>query len=125
MISPASATAARWSASPAAATSATTARISARSDSASGGRSAVRLRRAPGDRQGRHLVLERADVAAGDQLQVGHGPLQVEVRVVLPGEADAAEDLPRRMSALARAINSPRSKGLAEIVVCAGIEESK
>ena len=46
-----------------------------------------------GDGQGGHLVLERAHVAAGEQLEVGHGPLQVEVGVVLPGEADAPEEL--------------------------------
>ena len=53
-----------------------------------------------GDGQGGHLVLERADVAAGEQLQVGHGPLQVEVGIVLPGEADAPEQLDALLGAV-------------------------
>ena len=79
-------------------------------DGADLGAQRLRLRRqigsqvAPGagDGQPGHLVLERADVAAGHQLQVGHGPLQIEVRVVLPREADASEDLNALLGATRR-----------------------
>ena len=60
----------------------------------------MRLRRAPCHGQRGHLLLERARVTARQQLQVGHGALEVEVRVVLPGEADAAERLDALLGAV-------------------------
>ncbi len=68
--------------------------------SASSGRSEDEVAAGAGHRQRCHVVLERTDVAAGKELQVRHRPLQVEVRVVLPGEPDATEDLDALLGAV-------------------------
>jgi hypothetical protein len=73
--------------------------------------------RAP-DGERRHLVLERSDIPSGDQLQVGHGPLEVEVRIVLPGEADAAEYLDALLGAVRGRLERDGARDArAEIVV--------
>ena len=58
------------------------------------------LRRAPPAASVVTSCSSASDVASDDKLPVGHGPLEVEVRVVLPGEADAAEDLDALLGAV-------------------------
>ena len=90
-----------------------------RSDSASGGQVGREVAAGAGDGERGDLVLERADVTAGDQLQVGHGALEVEVRVVLPGEADAAEDLDALLGAVRGAPRAPTAPAM-RALRCAG-----
>ena len=58
-----------------------------------------------GDGQRGDLLFERTGIPARQQLQVGDGALEVQVRVVLPGEPDAAERLHALLGA-ARAAGS-------------------
>ena len=51
-----------------------------------------------------HLVVEHTDVTTGHELQVGHGALEIEVRIVLPGEADPTEDLDALLGAVRRCL---------------------
>ena len=55
-----------------------------------------------GDRQ-----LERADIT--EELPVGHGALEVEVRVVLPREADASEHLDALLGTMRRSAEAHRA----------------
>ncbi len=68
------------------------------------------MRRVAGHRQCRHVVFERTDITAGKELQVRHGPLQVEVRVVFPGEPDAPEDLDALLGAVSRRLERHRAR---------------
>ena len=99
---PVSTSAARWAAPSCAATCSTRGRNSARRASASGGRSAERLRRVPARARCGHVLLEA--LAAGEELAGRHGPLQIEVGVVLPGEPDATENLDALLGAVGHRI---------------------
>ena len=80
----------------------------ARRSSASGGRSAAR-RGAPARASRPHLP-RGPDV--GHELAGRHGPLQVEVGVVLPGEADPSEYLDALLGAVGRRIEGQYTRHL-------------